>query len=783
MNNKQPQLTQNGKLFPSWILHTFKKYKLPIIDETADDICNQSRKDGNELREYQKFLWAFMNYESQYNSILLYHGVGSGKSASSINIYSQLYEFDPNWNVIILLPASLRKNWEGYKDLLTNKYQVGEIDMWIGENEKENKKKNIHYISFNAPNADKSFMDYVHSVDTTKKNLYIIDEAQKFISNVSSNISNVKGQRAKKIYDYIYKQKLNQPETRIILLSGTPIINDPFELALIFNLLRPMPKPLFPFEPDEFKRLFVDLNNNGKIKKETLNTFQRRILGLTSYYTFDPRQFAKEIVHYENVLMSDYQKHIYEKFDSIENQINKNGMKNSMYKSLTRQSSNFVFPSVYSIDGLKRPRPNDFKISEKEDEKIMRGKDLTKSSLGFSNRKDEDNDDTNTKKKAYKDQLIKYISTTKKYFIEQSIKDKERNQSDYIKFFKTMSDLTESKTINDIFNVFIVNNDKCPYLIKSLYECSPKYLNLIVNILKSKGPTIVYTNYVKMEGVEMIKIFLELIGFIKYNKNLSNNDHKGFRYAEFHGDIDPKERYEAVNAMNDKDNIYGDIVKIIFITSAGAEGISLKNIRQCHIMEPHWNESRIIQVIGRGNRLCSHRMLPINERILDVYRYKSIHPNKQSTDEYIEKTAQYKEEINKSFLNAIKEAAVDCELNYNINKNVDKDLKCFKFSDSSFLSNPVQAFNPNIYQDIKMNSGLNTLNSITKDIKVYKVLCKKQLNKEGTQYSKPEYYWLNRDNGYIYDLEFNYLIGQIKIENNHFVKDKNVFIINMLVPY
>ena len=39
------------------------------------------------------------------------------------------------------------------------------------------------------------------------------------------------------------------------------------------------------------------------------------------------------------------------------------------------------------------------------------------------------------------------------------------------------------------------------------------------------------------------------------------------------------------------------------------------------------------------------------------------------------------------------------------------------------------------------------------------------------------------DNGYIYDLEFNYLIGQIKIENNHFVKDKNVFIINMLVPY
>ena len=120
---KQPILTKNGKLFPSWVLNTFKKYKIPIIDQTGEDMCNLSDKHKNELRQYQKFLWAYLNYESHYNSILLYHGVGSGKSASSINIYSQLYEFDPNWNVIILLPASLKKNWEGYRDILTDKYK------------------------------------------------------------------------------------------------------------------------------------------------------------------------------------------------------------------------------------------------------------------------------------------------------------------------------------------------------------------------------------------------------------------------------------------------------------------------------------------------------------------------------------------------------------------------------------------------------------------------------------------------------------------------------------
>lgn len=764
---KQPLLTQNGKLFPSWVLHTFKKYKLPILDQTSEDICNQSKKDGNELREYQKFLWAFMNFESHYNSILLYHGVGSGKSASSINIYSQLYEFDPNWNVIILLPASLRKNWEGYKDLITNEYKKGEVDMWIGENEAENKKKNIKYISFNASNSDKQFIDYVHSVDTTKKNLYIIDEAQKFISNVSSNITTRKGQRARLIYDYIYKQKLNQPETRIILLSGTPIINDPFELALIYNLLRPMVRPLFPFEPDEFKRLFIDTNNNGKIKKETLNTFQRRILGLTSYYTFDPRQFAKEIIHYENINMSEYQQIIYDHFNKIENKVNNKGIRNTMYKSLTRQSSNFVFPSAFGIDGLKRPRPSEFNLTETEDEKIMRGKD---------------DDDKNNRKKAYRDQLEKYIMSTKRYFLEGEKKDKEKGIS-AIKQIETIKELSNKKNINDLFNEHIVDNEKCSTLLSRLYECSPKYLNLVINLLKSKGPTIIYTNYVKMEGVEMIKIYLDVLGFTKYDKNLSKDEFKGKRYAEFHGDIDQKERYMAINTINKEENINGDIIKIIFITSAGAEGISLRNIRQCHIMEPHWNESRILQVIGRGNRLCSHRMLPISERILDVFRYKSLSNVGQSTDEYIEKTAQAKEEINKSFLNAIKEAAVDCELNFNINKNVDKNLKCFKFNDSSFLENPTHAFNPNIYQDIKTNNGLNTPTSLTKNIKVYKISCIKQLDKEGNKYSKSEYYWLNRDNGYIYDFSYKYLIGQLKIENGHFVKIDNNFIIDKLVPY
>jgi len=53
-------------------------------------------------------------------------------------------------------------------------------------------------------------------------------------------------------------------------------------------------------------------------------------------------------------------------------------------------------------------------------------------------------------------------------------------------------------------------------------------------------------------------------------------------------------------------------------TSAGAEGLDLKNIRQVLIMEPHWNEVKIKQVIGRAIRRDSHKDLPKDERNVDV---------------------------------------------------------------------------------------------------------------------------------------------------------------------
>merc|ERR1711934_404055 len=107
--SKEISLTKNGRIFPLWVLKNFKKYELPkIIRKEGEDPCNEVIK--NELNLYQKFIGQYLNYRSPFKDILIYHGLGSGKTATAINIYNVLYNYTPKWNIIIFIPASLRND-------------------------------------------------------------------------------------------------------------------------------------------------------------------------------------------------------------------------------------------------------------------------------------------------------------------------------------------------------------------------------------------------------------------------------------------------------------------------------------------------------------------------------------------------------------------------------------------------------------------------------------------------------------------------------------------------
>ncbi len=816
--NRYVDLTINGRLFPSWILANFKKYKLPeIVRNSGEDPCKGTLDSGKikyELKKYQLFLSQFLDYKSPYRNMLIYHGLGSGKSASAINIYNVLYNYTPGWNVFMLIKASLKGSW------------LDELKKWLREEEYEFRFKNITFVHYDSPFADKNFLDAIKNVDSSKKSLYIIDEAHNFIRNVYSNISSTKGKRAQIIYDYIIQDKKENQDTRVLLLSGTPAINNPFEIALLFNLLR---NGSFPKSENEFNHTFISSTAYQTINKNNKNMFQRRIMGLVSFYIgATPDVYASKTVHYVDVQMSPYHQDIYKFFEELEDSIamrarfvSRGG--SQTYKSYTRQASNFVFPAISQrINGESRPRPGKFRISEREAEKLSEAREVG----GVAGKGDKIAKDILTNISKYKEAMDSYIIGFDEYLGSRDREDRAQNHT-------IMDDVaTFIDKYKGNFNEFHKNEAKKSKLYEVMYMCSAKMTTIAFNIMMSKGPTVLYSNYVYMEGLEIFKAYLKYLGFYNYmiDKELKK-DKVG--YVEFHGGIkDITERYDGMKVFNMPQNKYGELIKIMLVSSAGAEGLSLMNVRQIHIMEPYWNEVRITQMIGRGIRQCSHKDLLPEERHVDVYRYKSVkrapepevikeEPPKHilsstvtkwldphirsrdakrqqvenkniyrwTTDQYIEDIARSKDSLIQSFLDSMKEVAVDCTLNKNHNM-LAQEYKCFQFEEPSMFDKYVgPAYREDIYDDMRFDNGSNSTRSVTLKIKVMKIKAVKQITSgedgaESVEYSKPEDFWFYPESRTVYDYELQYPVGKVAVDDDGLPLklNKDTYIIDYVIP-
>jgi superfamily II DNA or RNA helicase len=754
-NNLYPDLKINGRLFPLWILKNFKKYKLdPIIKKEGEDPCNITTTSGiKELRKYQQFIGAYLDYHSPFRDILIYHGLGSGKTAAAVNIYNMLYNYNPSWNIFVLIKASL-KNDPWLRDLKD----------WLNDKDKDDRMSNIKFIHYDSPKADRDFITAIKNADSQKKNMYIIEEAHNFIKNVYNNITQKTGRRAYTIYDYIQKEKKENSNTRIILLSGTPAVNNPFEIALIFNLLRP---ETFPMKESHFNELYITDGKIPTLNSKNKNMFQRRIMGLVSYYYGSTTDlFAEKTIIIKKIPMDKYQQDVYEHFEYIEEQLEKKRKSGTkVYKSYTRQASNFVFPIIsQKINGENRPRPSKFKLSEEESEKILEGKINkvldTKTQLDIV---------------LYLETIKNYIDSFRTYLISKNENDTKNNYTihDDINIFKTEYKFK--------FKQFWEGHTKKSTLLNTLYACSCKMTAIMFYMLRSKGPILVYSNYVKMEGLELFKIYLNMLNYTEYGKE----QNKPFlAYTEFHGEIDPEIRSKNLFNFNQEKNIDGSIIRVILISPAGAEGISLLNVRQVHVLEPYWNEVRIEQLIGRAVRQCSHKALPLEERKVDVFRYLAIRSDnkkdKDTTDQEIYDLAKAKSALIETFLKTLKEIAVDCELFKNHNM-INGKYSCFKFNEKSYFEGFIgPTYKDDIYYDKKIDNGLNSVNSEIKKIKVLKIKAVYKINEN--ELSNIDTYWYNPESGIVYDIDLDFQMGKIYSDNGIPRKlDKDIYIIDQYI--
>lgn len=766
-------LKNNGKVFPSWVMHNFKKYKLPeILRGENEDPCNVETK--LELRKYQEFIGVYLGPKSPYNEMLIYHGLGSGKTATSINIMNILYNYDNNINYILLIKASLRDDpW------------MKDLKIWLGRDPSESNTESvtklarystIHFVHYDSPHADKNFTDVMKSIDTSKPLVYIIDEAHNFIRNVYSNINSKTGKRAQRIYDVIVRDKKENKNTKVILISATPGINLPFELSLMFNMLRP---GIFPTSESEFNRIFVSESAYPILNPLKRNMFERRILGLVSYYIgATPDLYARQELKYVDLPMTDYQYTIYRMFEKIEEEIQKRaqrfGKQSQLYRTYTRQASNFVFPNVSSVvKGELRPRPSNFKVNEKNADNISKGKKIEQSDI-----------DIKESFKKYFHQIELFLTETEKYFKAIHKNDVKNGRT----IFEDLADFKDGfeEIYNEKFLKYYNSDLPKSQLLTEMYQSSPKMTAIVFMTFVSPGKVMVYTNYVIMEGIDVMKIYYKLIGFNDYT---SAEDGMGF--CEYHGRIDPANRTKIKNMFNDNNNIRGNRCKVIMLSPSATEGIQLYDIRQEHIVEPYWTEVRIQQVIGRGIRQCSHKNLPMNERIVKIYRYKVKKPHvldkddttRMTTDEYIEDAAKAKATLIESFLSAMKEAAIDCEL-FRAHNMMSQSYYCFKFPENSITGKNIgPAYKEDIKDDVKYDSGLHAKNSRIERIKVIKINAVYKLPQSDDEsvpkYSLTDKFWYYPKNGMVYDLETHYPVGEIEMINGLPNKlDKDTYIMS-----
>jgi Helicase conserved C-terminal domain len=477
------------------------------------------------------------------------------------------------------------------------------------------------------------------------------------------------------------EKHLLQPEMLEVVISELKKIkvdmNKPSKSAIVVD-------KMLPEDQDEFNRYFINFATN------TVNNpklFMKRVIGAVSYYsTYSPELYPSVQTVEVSLPMNDFQFPIYEKARAIEHKKelqsktksndSDNPFTNSgqVYRFYSRAICNFVFP-----EEIKRPFPSKTSIASSTELDIL------------------------------EDDAKEVISAIKESQVKSSSKSGQEKDEYVRELNKALDALSQ--------NMY----DKSSYLNEeNIGKYSPKFKAIWDKIKLLNGNALVYSQFRKVEGLGILGLVMKANGYaeFKVKKNSSgewdidipkedynkpkfamftgNNDESKMLLKIFNSDFDTlpeniKNKLPELTSKTEKtlNNLHGSLIKVIMITQSGAEGISLKNVRQVHIVEPYWNNVRTSQVIGRAVRTCSHVQLPPNERNVEVFTYctsftpelleKSFTLKTKdkgfTTDEYIYNIAKRKSTIIDSILDLLRKASVDCGINAKKHKN----MKCFSF--------------------------------------------------------------------------------------------------------
>jgi hypothetical protein len=300
----QTHYLNNREKFINNMTSFLAPYKKEIAEETNTLSCTKNADDsvGFSLLTHQAVVRDYINLQTPYRGVLLYHGLGSGKTCSSIAIAEGMKH---EKKVIIMTPASLQTNYrEELKhcgNAIYNKNQfwsfvkvangtsqgvamANELERLLGVKSEDVLKRNGAWmvdarkktgnykslsdgerklIDLQIDEMIKSKYKFVnynglrnsHLIEMTHggtKNPFddavvVIDEVHNFVSRIVGKLGKkaIPSPPPGKIIDptmpvslAMYEMLQTAVNVKIVVLTGTPMINYPNELGVLFNILR-----------------------------------------------------------------------------------------------------------------------------------------------------------------------------------------------------------------------------------------------------------------------------------------------------------------------------------------------------------------------------------------------------------------------------------------------------------------------------------------------------------------------------------------------------------------
>ncbi len=282
---------------------------------------------------------------------------------------------------------------------------------------------------------------------------------------------------------------------------------------------------------------------------------------------------------------------------------------------------------------------------------------------------------------------------------------------------------------------------------------SGKILNIMNIIQKSQGIIIIYSKYLHSGLIPIAIALEHLGFSRYGTNNILNestivdkppkyNNIKFPKYCILTSDDDIMSNTtipKLINTINNPNNVNGEQIKVVLMSPVAGEGLSVFNVREIHLLEAWYHFNRIDQIIGRGIRNCSHKNLPIEDRNVTVYMHCAINNYERETaDIHAYRISSRK--LYQSFMvdNIIRSNAIDCGLfkaiNYfpksmfklgkiNIKTSQDVNIK-YELGDDpiyepkcdiSNLKEDKRGFRQDIYKHLALNTQMKFKNILIDD--------------------------------------------------------------------